>query len=68
VAIQWKNGKLQSAAIHGAVPAMLKVCCGAGTAKVFVKAGQTVRPNADLQAAPGADAAAAEKDSTGKQQ
>jgi alpha-L-fucosidase 2 len=51
VAMQWKDGKLQSATIHNAAPATFKVRCGAKTAEVTIKAGQTVRLNADLTVA-----------------
>jgi alpha-L-fucosidase 2 len=50
VAMQWKDGKLQSAAIRNASPATLKVRYGAKTAEVPIKAGQTVRLSADLAA------------------
>ena len=50
VAMQWKDGKLQSATIRNAAPATFKVRTGGKTAEVTVKAGQTVRLNADLKA------------------
>ncbi|MCY2954428.1 MAG: glycoside hydrolase family 95 protein [Planctomycetota bacterium] len=58
VAMQWKGGKLQSATIRNAAPATFKVRYGAKTAEVSLKAGQKLHLNAELQAAPGADAAA----------
>ena len=54
VAMQWKDGRLQSATIRttrNAAPATFKVRSGAKTEEVSIKAGQTVRLNADLVAA-----------------
>ena len=50
VAMQWKDGQLQSAVIRNAAPTALKVRYGAKTAEVSVKAGQTLRLDADLDA------------------
>jgi alpha-L-fucosidase 2 len=48
VAIQWKDGKLQSATIRNTAPATCKVRYGARTAEVSIGAGQTVLLDADL--------------------
>ncbi len=48
VAMQWRDGKLQSATIRNAAPATFKVRSGARTAEVSLRAGQTVRLNANL--------------------
>jgi alpha-L-fucosidase 2 len=48
VAMQWKDGKLQSATIKNSAPAKFKVRYGTKTAEVSIKAGQTLRLNADL--------------------
>ncbi len=48
VAIQWENGKLKSAAIKNFAPATFKVRYGDKTSEVSIKAGQTLRLNADL--------------------
>jgi alpha-L-fucosidase 2 len=53
VAMQWKDGKLQSAAIHNAAPAMFTVRYGSKTAEVPIEAGQTLRLNADLKVVEG---------------
>jgi alpha-L-fucosidase 2 len=50
VEIEWKNGKLQSAAIHNSAPAMFKVRYGAKTADFSIKAGQTLHLNGELVA------------------
>jgi len=51
VAMQWKDGKLQSTTIRNTAPTTCKVRYGARTAEVPIKAGQTVRLNADLAVA-----------------
>jgi len=48
VAMQWKDGKLQFASIRNAAPATFKVRYGTKTAEFSIKAGQTLRLNADL--------------------
>ncbi len=48
VAMQWKDGKLVSAAIRNRAPATFKVRCGGKTAEVHIKARHTVRLNAEL--------------------
>jgi alpha-L-fucosidase 2 len=48
VAIQWKDGKLQSATIRNTAAATCKVRYGAGTAEVPIKAGHVVQLNGDL--------------------
>jgi alpha-L-fucosidase 2 len=48
IAMQWKDGKLQSAAIRNSALATVKVRYGGKTAEVPIKAGQTVRLSADL--------------------
>jgi alpha-L-fucosidase 2 len=48
VAMQWKDGKLQSATISHATPSTFNVRCGGKTAVVSIKAGQAIRLNADL--------------------
>jgi alpha-L-fucosidase 2 len=48
VALQWNDGKLQSAAIQNSAPATFKVRYGTKTAQVSIKAGQTLHLNADL--------------------
>jgi alpha-L-fucosidase 2 len=48
VGMQWKDGKLQSAMIRHAAPSTFKVRYAGKTAEVSIKAGQTVRLNADL--------------------
>ncbi len=48
VAMEWKDGKLASATIRNAASATCKVRYAVKTANVSVKAGQTVRLNADL--------------------
>jgi alpha-L-fucosidase 2 len=48
VAMQWDDGKLQSATIKNSAPAKFKVRYGTKTAEVSIKAGQTLRLNADL--------------------
>jgi alpha-L-fucosidase 2 len=48
VALQWNNGKLQSAIIKNSTPATFKVRYGGKTAEVLIKAGQTLRLNIDL--------------------
>ncbi len=48
VSMEWKDGKLQSATIKNSTPNTFKVRCGDKTAEVSIKAGQTLRLNADL--------------------
>jgi len=48
VAMQWKQGKLQSATIQSTSPATARVRHGYKTAEVSMKAGQAVRLNGDL--------------------
>jgi alpha-L-fucosidase 2 len=48
VAMQWKDGKLQSATIRNAAPATFKVRYGTKTVDVATEASQTVRLNGDL--------------------
>ncbi len=48
IAMQWKDGKLQSATIRNAAPATFKVRYGGRTADFSIKAGQTLHMNADL--------------------
>ncbi len=48
VALQWKDGKLQSATVRNAVPATCKVRYGAKTVDVAIAAGRTVSLNGDL--------------------
>lgn len=48
VAMQWKQGKLQSATIQNTAPATARVRHGDKTAEVSMKAGQAVRLNGDL--------------------
>jgi alpha-L-fucosidase 2 len=48
VAIQWKDGKLQSATITNAAPATFKVRYGSKTSEISIKAGQRVHLNANL--------------------
>ncbi len=50
VAMEWKGGKLQSAAIRNAAPAKFKVRYGPKTTEASIKAGQTLSLNADLKA------------------
>jgi alpha-L-fucosidase 2 len=49
VAMQWKDGKLQSATIHNTAPATFGVRHGDKTAAVSIEAGRTLRLNADLE-------------------
>jgi len=49
VAMQWKDGKLQSATIHNAAPAKFKVRYGSKTSEISIKAGQRLQLNADLE-------------------
>jgi alpha-L-fucosidase 2 len=48
VSMQWKGGKLQSAAIHGLKGGLIKVRYGQKTATVTIKPGEAVRLNANL--------------------
>jgi alpha-L-fucosidase 2 len=48
VVIQWKDGKLESATIRNAVPAIFKVRNGGRTAEASIKAGQAVHLNGEL--------------------
>jgi alpha-L-fucosidase 2 len=48
VSMQWKGGKLQSAAIHGLKGGAIKVRYGQKTATVTIKPGEAVRLNANL--------------------
>ena len=50
VAMQWKDDKLQFASIRNAAPATFKVRYGTKTAEFSIKAGQTLRLNAELVA------------------
>jgi len=50
VAMQWNDGKLQSATIESAAPATVQLRSGGKTAEVTIKAGQTLRLNAELKA------------------
>jgi alpha-L-fucosidase 2 len=51
VAMQWKEGKLVSATISNPKASTFKIRCAGKTAEVSIKAGQTLRLNADLTAA-----------------
>ena len=48
LAMEWKDGKLQSATIYNAAPAKFKVRYGAKTADISIKPGQVLHLNADL--------------------
>ncbi|MEJ2078431.1 MAG: DUF1593 domain-containing protein [Acidobacteriota bacterium] len=48
VAIEWQDGKLETATLRNATPATFTVRYGTRTAEVSIKAGQTLRLNADL--------------------
>jgi alpha-L-fucosidase 2 len=50
VAMKWKDGKLQSAAINSPAPATFKVRYAGKTAEFSINTGQTLRLNADLAA------------------
>ena len=52
VAMQWKDGKLQSATIHNSVPAAFTIRYGDKTEEVSIEAGQPVRFNAALSQIP----------------
>jgi alpha-L-fucosidase 2 len=48
VSMQWKDGRLQSAAIHGLKGGAIKVRYGQKTATITIKPGEAVRLNANL--------------------
>jgi alpha-L-fucosidase 2 len=51
VSLQWKDGKMRSAAIHGRKGGAIKVRYGQKTSTITIKPGEEVRLNAELAAA-----------------